>query len=81
MRFVLATQARDHPRERIERLDRRHPLDLERAQLFDHAALGWRKQTDLRGRAAALSAVREPRQAGFIEFIALQIIENLARAR
>src|ERR1700692_839953 len=77
----MAAKARYHSRKRVKRLDRRHPLNLERAQLLDHAALSWREKTHLHHGAAALRAVRQPCEAGIIEFTPFQIIENLASAR
>src|SRR6185437_5993180 len=66
-RTILGAQPRDHPRERIERLDRCHPFDLGRTQLLDHAALGRREEIHLGHRAAALGAMREARLPGVIK--------------
>ncbi len=73
-------QARGDSRERVQRIHRGHPLDVEGADFIEDAFVAWREQTELRRRSGGAPITRDSRHSGFIQFALLEVGKNFPRA-
>src|SRR5208282_6922483 len=70
---LLLLEARGQARECVQRVHRRHPLDVERAEFIDDAFVSWREQAELRRGRCGPAIAGNSRHPGLIQFALLEV--------